>query len=72
LKDFVQNTTFDIDGLEAHDPDEEIDDNGALGSVQTYWKNFTAGWKIEHELIHPKLIAQIRTACLSIHCMIML
>jgi hypothetical protein len=72
LKEFVQNTAFDIDGLEAHDPDEEIDVHGALGSVKTYWKNFTAGWKMKHEPIHPKFITQIRTACLSTHYMIML
>ncbi|KAF4627340.1 hypothetical protein G7Y89_g10811 [Cudoniella acicularis] len=38
LKEFVQNIAFDIDGIEAHDPDEEIDVNGAQGSVIQYWK----------------------------------
>jgi hypothetical protein len=43
-KKFVQGFAFDIDGLEAHDPDEEVDRNGAKGSVIVYWKNFTPGW----------------------------
>jgi len=46
-KEFVQNIAIYIDGVEAHDPDEEIDVNGALGSVIQYWKNFTAGWQLE-------------------------
>ena len=43
LKEFVQHIDFDIDGLEAHNPDEEVDINGAKGTVIQYWKNFTAG-----------------------------
>ena len=43
-KELVQGLAFDIDGLEAHDPDEEVDRNGAKGSVVVYWKNFTPGW----------------------------
>jgi hypothetical protein len=65
LKEFVQHLAFDIDGLEAHDPDEEVDINGAKGTVVQYWKNFTAGWQMEHEPISPKLIRQVRLVCPS-------
>jgi hypothetical protein len=49
LKDFVQHTAFEIDGLEAHDADEEIDLNAAQGTVNQYWKDFVGGWKGEQE-----------------------
>jgi hypothetical protein len=65
LKEFVQHLAFDIDGLEAHNPDEEVDINGAKGTVVQYWKNFTAGWQIENEPISPKLIRQVRLVCPS-------
>lgn len=65
LKEFVQHLAFDIDGLEAHDPDEEVDNNGAKGTVIQYWKNFTAGRQMEHMPISPELIRQVRLVCPS-------
>ena len=64
LKEFVQNVAFGIDGIEANDPDKEVDINAAKGTVIQYWKNFTAGWQLDHEPISPKLVRQIRLVCL--------
>ena len=36
LKEFVQHLAFDIDGVKANDPDEEVDVKGAKGSVIQY------------------------------------
>jgi hypothetical protein len=47
----VQHLAFNIDGLEAHNPDKEVDINRAKGTVVQYWKNFTAGWQMENEAI---------------------
>jgi hypothetical protein len=67
LKDFMQTTAFDIDGLEAHDADKEIDLHGALSTVNQYWKDFVGGWKVDNDPIAPELITQIRLARLFHH-----
>jgi hypothetical protein len=33
LREFVQHTAFDINGVEAYDADEDVDLHAALGSV---------------------------------------
>jgi hypothetical protein len=40
LKDFIKNTAFGINGVEANDGDEEFDVNAAQGTVLQYWKDF--------------------------------
>ncbi|KAH8799672.1 hypothetical protein F5884DRAFT_113557 [Xylogone sp. PMI_703] len=59
LKDFIKNIAFAIDGVEANEPDEELDVNAAKSTVRQYWKDFMAGWQMEHEQIQPKITRSI-------------
>jgi hypothetical protein len=49
LKDLSKKFAVDIDGVEARDPNGEIDVNAAQSTVIQYRKDFTAGWQLEHD-----------------------
>ncbi|KDN70506.1 hypothetical protein CSUB01_07951 [Colletotrichum sublineola] len=53
LKDFIKDIAFSIDGAEG-------DPNPAAGTVMVYWKQFTAGWRREHDPIPGNTTLSVR------------